>query len=75
MPQTYEFMTGAELCEVQRIFDGIRLRPWYLQNAIDPEAIGSHLIHLWLHGVRDPLELRLKCEQAALNRSALPVAA
>jgi hypothetical protein len=69
MIQIGNAISGAELNEIQRVFDRLIGCPWFVQNPAYEQELASYMIHLYLSGVRQPGVLYNMCERAALKRA------
>jgi hypothetical protein len=61
-------MSGAELEEVQRVFDRVRSQSWFLRDETRELDLGSYLLHLYSYGIRDANLLYETCARSAFER-------
>jgi hypothetical protein len=61
-------MSGAELEEVQQVFDRVRSQPWFLCDDANELELGSYLLHLYSYGIRDANLLYETCARSAFER-------
>ena len=67
-------MSGAELQEVQQVFDRVRSKPWFVRDEIYELEMASYLMHLCSYGIKDPNVLYEMCVRSAFERLSLRAA-
>jgi hypothetical protein len=75
MIQVGNAISGAELNEIQRVFDLLTECPWFVRNPSYEQELAAYMIHLYLNGIRQPEVLYDMCERPALKRARATKAA
>jgi hypothetical protein len=61
-------MSGAELNEIQKIFDRVITQPWFVRDDGYESDLAACMIHMYLNGITKPRVLYEMGERAARLR-------